>query len=377
MSVIAIDYTPAYQQAAGIGRYVRELVHALAQADTKTEYRLFVTGTGNAHQLVSVGANFQWRTTALSPIWLSRLWHRLSVPLPIEYFVGSVDLFHSTDFVLPPVRSSTVSVLTVHDLSFVRVPESASPRLKAYLDRVVPTSVARATHVLADSSATKSDLVGLYDVQPEKVSVLLSGVSSRFRLQSDELILTTRSKYGIGSAPYILSIGTVQPRKNYSRLIRAIASLRSQGYAHNLVIAGGKGWLADEMYETIRTTQMENFVKLIGFAEDADLPALYSGATCFAFPSLYEGFGLPVLEAMACGTPVVTSNVSSLPEVAGDAGLTVDPYDVEELTYALKRVIDDSELRISLINAGLVRAGQFTWGKSVSELMRIYSKLLA
>lgn len=377
MPVIAIDYTPAYEQRAGIGRYVRELVAALAQSDMKTEYRLFASGISKSDQIVSIGENFQWRTTPLPSLWLSRLWHRLSVPLPVEFIVGSVDLFHSTDFVLPPTRSSTVSVLTVHDLSFVRVPDSASPRLKSYLDSVVPCSVRCASHVLADSEATKSDLISLYNVPVEKVSVLLSGVNQQFKQVLVRGVMTTRSKYGLGSSPYILSIGTVQPRKNYGRLIQALARLRSQGYDLNLVIAGGKGWLENDIYKTLRASHMEAYVKFIGFADDADLPALYSGAICFAFPSLYEGFGLPVLEAMACGTPVITSNISSLPEVAGDAALVVDPYDVEAITHALKRVIDDSALRDRLIKAGLARAQQFTWEKSAAELMRIYTGLLA
>lgn len=377
MSIIALDYTPAYEQGAGIGRYVRELVAALARLDTTTEYRLFVSGLNKANSLPPIAANFHWRTTPLSPLWLSRLWHRLQIPLPVELFVGSVDLYHSTDFVLPPVRSSAISVLTVHDLSFVRVPDSASPRLKTYLDTVVPRSVKRATHVLVDSEATKSDLISIYHVSPEKVSVLLSGVDARFVRASAESVANIRSKYGIGATPYILSVGTVQPRKNYGRLILALALLRSQGHDVNLVIAGGKGWLEADIYQTLRTSRMESYVKFIGFAEDADLPALYSGAVCFAFPSLYEGFGLPVLEAMACGTPVVTSNLSSLPEVAGEAAITIDPYNVEALAHALKQIIDDSALRDRMINAGLARAQQFTWEKSATELMQVYNNLLA
>lgn len=377
MSLIAIDYTPAFHQGAGIGRYVRELITALALIDSETTYRLFVSGAPSPFKAAPLGSNLEWRTTPLSSLWLTRFWHRLHIPLPVEFFVGSVDLFHSTDFVLPPLLPSTTSVLTVHDLSFVRVPESASPRLKTYLDSVVPKSVHRATHILADSTATKLDLIELYGVASDKVSVLLSGVDARFRRQSDKAISAARSKYGIGSTPYILSIGTVQPRKNYARLIKALSEMRRQGYPHHLVIAGGKGWLEDEIYEAIHTTQMQDSVHFIGFADDADLPALYSGADCFAFPSLYEGFGLPVLESMACGTPVVTSNVSSLPEVTGDAGLTIDPYDVEAISHALRQTLDDSELRQRLTTAGLARAHEFTWKNSALELRRIYSNLLA
>nr|PZN53866.1 MAG: glycosyltransferase family 1 protein [Chloroflexota bacterium] len=304
------------------------------------------------------------------------MWHRARLPLPVEVFTGRVALYHATDFVLPPTLPGTRTLLTVHDLSFVRVPETASPRLKAYLDVVVPRSVHRADHILADSQATKDDLVALYNTPPGKITVLLSGVDARFRREeSPKRIEAVRAKYDLGQTPYLFSIGTVQPRKNYQRLIVALAALRGEGHDIQLVIAGGKGWLDDPIYEAMRVMAMEPYVRLIGFADDADLPALYSGALCFAFPSLYEGFGLPVLEAMACGTPVMTSNVSSLPEVAGDAALLVDPTDQEAITGALRRLIGDETLRQTLIARGYEQAARFSWTRAARELKNIYSQL--
>jgi glycosyltransferase involved in cell wall biosynthesis len=278
--------------------------------------------------------------------------------------------------VLPPTLPSTRTLLTVHDLSFVRVPEAASPALKAYLDIVVPRSVRRADHILADSSATKVDLVELYGTPPEKITVLLSGVDARFRRVDDVSALSqVRGRYRLPSTPYIFAVGTVQPRKNYGRLIQALARLRDAGHDVDLVIAGGRGWLEDPIYETMRTTGMDGHVLFIGFAAEEDLPALYSDAVCVATPSLYEGFGLPVLEAMACGTPVVTSNVSSLPEVAGDAALTVTPTDLEALTEALRQLITDTTRREALISQGYERARQFTWEASARQLQQIYAFL--
>ncbi len=377
MPLVGIDYTPAYEQGGGIGRYVRELVTALVRQDQDTQYKLFVSGSNKQNLPPVFAANFDWRSTIISPRWLARLWYRAGVPLPVEMFTGSLDLYHATDFVLPPTLPHTHTLLTVHDLSFVRVPETASPRLKAYLDHVVPRSVSKAHHILADSRATKNDLIDLYRVPDEKITVLLSGVDSRFVHVSDSTdILTTRKKYAIGTAPYIFSLGTVQPRKNYTRLIHALAQLRTSGSDLHLVIAGGRGWLEDPIYETIRLTGMTDYVHFIGFADEADLPALYSGAVCFAFPSLYEGFGLPVLEAMACGTPVVTSNLSSLPEVAGEAALTISPYDLEELVDALRRLTEDEELRQRLIQKGFERSRLFTWDHAASHLRQIYAELL-
>lgn len=373
---IAIDYTPAYEQGAGIGRLVRDLVTSLALSDYVTDYRLFVSGATREQLPEPPGANFQWRQTAISPKWLARLWYRVRLPLPIETLIGQIDLYHATDFVLPPTYKDTKSIVTVHDLSFVRVPETASPRLKRYLDQVVPHSVHRATHVLADSEATRQDLIELYDLAPEKVTTLLSGVDPRFRPVHSPTREQLNWKYHLPEKPYIFSVGTVQPRKNYSRLIEAIALLRERDYDLALVIAGGHGWLGNPIYETIKATNMTDSVHLIGFADDADLPALYTYAACTAYVSLYEGFGFPILESMACGTPVVTSKVSSLPEVAGDAALMIDPYNIEEIAYAIQRILDNATLKNTLIKAGLVQAKQFTWENAANRLMAVYDQVL-
>ncbi len=375
---IGIDYTPAYEQGGGIGRYVRELVAALAWCDPETEYRLFVAGAGAKPLPPLPGPNFTWAASRLSPVWFARLWQRARLPLPVEWWVGSVALYHATDFVLPPTYPGTRTVLTVHDLSFVRAPEAASPALKRYLDRVVPRSVRRADHVLADSQATKEDLIALYGVQPDKVTVLLSGVHPRFQpVRDPALLASVRARYGIGDAPFVLSVGTVQPRKNYERLMQALAALPTTLRDIHLVIAGGRGWLQGPIHAAVDALGLQGRVHFIGFAEDADLPALYSAARCFAFPSLYEGFGLPVLEAMACATPVVTSNVSSLVEVAGDAALLVDPLSVPQISAALARLLTDDALRLELVERGLRQAALFTWGKAAAQLHALYGQLLA
>lgn len=377
MPKIAIDYTPAYEQGGGIGRLVRDLLAALAQYDQRTAYRLFVAGADQHRLPAPPGVNFVWKATRLTPRWLARIWYRAHLPLPIEAFVGAVDLYHATDFVLPPTRPSTKTIVTVHDLSFVRVPDAASPKLRNYLNYVVPLSVRRADHVIADSFATQQDLIDLYGVPAEKITTLHSGIDPRYQ-QGDSYTspLTIRSKYNLPETPYLFAVGTIQPRKNYSRLIRALRLLRDKRYDLVLVIAGGKGWLEDEMYRTIRQTHMQDHVYLIGFADDEDLPALYREAACVAYPSLYEGFGFPILEAMACGTPVVTSNVSSMPEVAGNAALLVDPYDVEALARTIQRILDDTDLRETLIARGYQQIKRFTWEQAAQELHQIYQHVL-
>jgi len=371
---LAIDYTAAYHQRAGIGRLVRELVSALARLDQETPYRLFLAGAHSPQLPSEFSSNFSLSATRISPNWLARLWHRARVPLPVTAFCGPISLYHATDFVLPPLPRSVPSLLTVHDLSFIRVPEAAAPRLRAYLNVVVPRSVRRATHVIADSSATKSDLVHFYGLDPDKISVLLSGIDLQ-TFSPGGVESSLLQQYGL-DRPYILSVGTVQPRKNYSRLILALSRLRQQGYDLLLAIAGGEGWLNDELYTTLHQSGMTDSVKILGFVQESHLPMLYRGAELLALPSLYEGFGFPVLEAMACGTPVVTSNVSSLPEVAGDAALLVDPLSLDEITDALQQILDQADLRETLIARGYLQAQGFTWAESARQLQSIYNKVL-
>jgi len=379
MAVIGIDYTPAYEQGAGIGRYVRELISGLASVDAETEYRLFVAGCGASRPLPPApGDNFHWCTTRVSPTWLTRIWHRLRIPWPVEKWTGDVDLFHATDFVLPPTRPGTRTLLTVHDLSFVHLPEATSPALKRYLDRMVPRSVRLADHVLADSQATKDDLVALYHTPPEKVTVLLSGVSRSFQRVIDRgKLQEVRRRYDLEDWPFLFTVGTVQPRKNYARLVEALARVRRQWPDLHLVIAGGRGWLEDPIYAAVSRLKLEAGVHFIGFARDEDLSALYSAAVAVPYVSLYEGFGLPVLEAMACGTPVIASNISSIPEVAGEAALLVDPLNVEAIADAIERVMSSSSLAAQLVERGYAQVAEFTWERAADRLTQVYASLLA
>jgi glycosyltransferase involved in cell wall biosynthesis len=288
-----------------------------------------------------------------------------------------VQILHSPDFVLPPTLGAR-TVLTVHDLSFMRHPECSSPSLLAYLLRAVPRSVRRADVLLADSESTRRDLVELLKVPEERVRVVYPGVEPRFVSEGEQHTMRQQDvleRYGI-RPPYILGLGTLQPRKNYPRLIRAYGLLRRRYHVpHQLVIGGGRGWLHEQIDETIRQTRLHEDVRLIGYVADEDLPALYRAADVFAFPSLYEGFGIPVLEAMGCGTPVVTSMVSSLPEVAGKAALMVPPEDVEALAQAMWQLMSDQALRNDLVRRGYEQVKRFTWRQSAGRLLDIYSHI--
>ena len=374
---IGIDYTSAARQSAGIGRFTRELIRAALALDEDNDYRLLVAGrqpVAQAH-LPRASRGYRLVQTPISERNLVRLWHRLQIPLPVEVFLGRVDIFHSPDFVLPPVARA-VKVLTIHDLSFLRVPECADPRLRWYLGQVVPRSVRRADFLLADSESTRRDLVELLGVPPDRVQVIYGGVDAMFAPVGDaEALRRAREKYAHGR-PFILAVGTLEPRKNYPTLIRAFARARQAArLPHALVIVGRKGWVYEPIFAAVDDLGLHDEVIFPGFVPDEELPALYNAADVLVTPSFYEGFGLPALEAMACGTPVIVSDVSSLPEVVGEAGVRIDPRDEAGLAEAIVRVVGDSALRAGLREAGLRRAREFTWDRAARELLGVYARL--
>jgi len=372
---IVIDYTAAVRQVGGIGRYTRGLVHALAAMDVTDHYVLLVMGNGADPEIRTPA--FRLCCAPLAERHTNILWHRLGLPIPkVEWFTGPSDIFHSPNFVLPPASARTV--LTVHDLSFLRVPECAEPSLRSYLSRVVPRSVARADRVLADSHNTKADVVELLRTPEEKVDVVPAGVEDRFRPIADKAQLeAVRRKYDLGTRPFILSVGTLEPRKNFSGLMEGYALLRQGNrFPHRLVIAGKKGWLYEGIFDAARRLKLGDDVHFVGFVADEDLPALYNLADLFAFPTLYEGFGLPALEAMACGTPVVTAGNSSMPELVGDAALLIEATDTEGLAQAMGQVLADSELRTTLVARGLARARLFSWSQAAHKLLQAYEHVL-
>jgi glycosyltransferase involved in cell wall biosynthesis len=379
MSVrIGFDVTAALTQGGGIGRYTRELIHALLAADHENQYRLFAAhppATLPVPNSIPIADNVRFRPAPLDERWLYRLWYRLRLPLPVQLVTGSIDLYHSPDFVLPPVAGHIPTILTVHDLSFVHYPETFPPPLVRYLNEVVPWSVGRATHVLADSQATQRDLQRVWGLPAEKITVLYSGVHPRFRPITDEgQRAAVRQRYGIGDEPYILAVGTIQPRKNYELLIRAFLHIADQ-LPHRLVIVGGKGWLYESLLNEVGRDRRVHFP---GFVADDDLPTLYSAADLFVFPSLYEGFGLPLLEAMGCGVPVLSSNASSLPEVVGQAGeaaVLLAPEDESAWSRAILDVLGDKRKQSKMIAAGFQQIQTFSWSNTARQLLVLYERL--
>jgi glycosyltransferase involved in cell wall biosynthesis len=373
---VAIEYTAALNQRAGIGRFVRNLVASVLAQDTDDQFVLLhaaLNGTDPA--VLPRGRNVSTSEVHLPERWLTILWHRLRVPLAVESFTGPVDIFHAPDFVLAPVRRAR-RVVTVHDLAFLLYPECADARLRGYLMNVVPRSVQRADFVVADSANTRNDVICLLGAAPERTAVVPGGVEPRFQPASAESVAELRGRLGL-TAPFVLSIGMIEPRKNWQGLIRAYSQARGRhGLPHQLVIAGPRGWLWESIFEERERSPFRNDIVFLGFVADHDLPTLYTAADLFAFPSFYEGFGLPPLEAMACGTPVVVSDAASLPEVVGDAGLAVSAEDIDGLAEAMASAVLDGPLRERLRAAGLARAAQFSWPAAAARQLEVYRHVL-
>ena len=348
---------------AGIGRYGINLIRHLAQLDLETEYLLFP------------GA---WRQLDLAlqhePEQTSRFWWR-QVVLPRDLCRYQVSLFHGLFPSLPLLWAPTV--ITIYDMSPVLFPEYAERGGALLFRLLIKLFARRACRILTISEHSRRDIVNLLDVSVDKVSVALPAAEACFRPVGDANALDrTVQQYGI-ACPFILFVGTLEPRKNVVSLLRAYAAMRSGSrITHQLVIVGRKGWLYDEVFQTVDELCLEDDVIFTGPVPDGDLVHLYSASALFVYPSVYEGFGIPPLEAMACGTPVITSNTSSLPEVVGDAGISVDPQDVDDLASAMARVLGDPALSADMAVRGLARASKFSWARTAAQVHELYCEVL-
>jgi glycosyltransferase involved in cell wall biosynthesis len=366
---VAIDARPAiFSRKTGIGYYTWHLLRNLPTVDPDTDYlawylnaRALAGGPGRLLEGVPV----RQRWTPIPSWWFERLTERFDLPR-VEWF-ARFDVLFAPNFVPPPTRARRL-VVTVHDLAFRRHPETAPQSTRWWLARIDRT-LERAARIIAVSEATKRDLIELYGVEAERVAVIPHGVDGEvFHPSTREEVERIRRRYAI-DGPYLLSLGGLEPRKNLPNLVRAFARLPEDDRP-TLVLAGGSVEWNPEGREALQATlgelpsDVRDGVVLTGYVGEQDKVALLGGAEALVYPSLYEGFGLPVLEAMACGTPVVTSDVSALPEIAGDAALLVDPRDPEAIASAVTRILGDVDLRRDLAERGSSRAAGFTWEKT-------------
>lgn len=369
---IGIDAHAIGSRLTGNETYIKNLILALAGIDQVNEYVLFFTRPDIAKDWENRFPHV--RVELLRP---HMPYIRIPLSFPLALFRTGVDLLHVQ--YTAPLISRVPTVVTIHDLSFEHFPQFFTPKERFFFKRTIPHTARRAAKVLTVSEFSRRDLIETYGLPSDKVVVTPNGVGSEFRpVQDERLVEDLKKKYGI-EREYLLSVGNLQPRKNLARLIKAYTRLRelAEEFRCQLVLVGRRAWLYKHIFHEAHRPQYAGDVILTDYVPEADLPGLYSGALAFVYPSIFEGFGLPVLEAMACGTPVITSNSSSLPEVVGDAGLMVDPFDEEALEKAMLRVVEDAQLRVQLSEQSVRQAAKFSWRRTAELTLAVYQEVMA
>lgn len=369
---IAIDAHSVGTGLAGNETYIANLIEALAELDRVNRYTIYVTKREAVERYENRWPHVDVRRTLPhSPL------VRIPFTLVAELRRRPVDLLH-VQYTAPPFAPCPV-VATIHDISFEHLPETFTRRSRTQLRLTVRRTARRAAHIITPSEHTRRDITGTYGIDPRRVSVIPLAAAPHFApIESAKEIARVRERYGIRD-DYILAVGSIQPRKNLARLISAYSDLRRerpQAKLPQLVIVGKRAWLYGETLRAVEQQGVSSHTLFTGYVPEGDLPALYTAALCFVYPSYFEGFGLPPLEAMRCGTPVITSNRTSLPEVLGDAGLMFDPSDTEALVDVLRRMIDDAGLRAELRAKGLRRARAFDWCETARLTLEIYQHVI-
>lgn len=363
-----LSLTETYR-GAGINWYIRNLLTYLPRVDHDNRYTAFLGDRRFTSSELKLRVS---RLPTSRPV-VRIFWEQVVQPFALQK--EGVDLLHALAFVTP-LFSPCLSVVTIYDLSFRLYPESFKHSKRFYLDLFTRLSARRARRIVVISESTKRDVVRLLGVPPEKVEVVYCGIDETFRPLAEDQVATFRTRRGLPER-FILFVGTIEPRKNVTRLIEAFAALRPCDPATlKLVIGGAKGWFYRDVFARVEELGLEGEVMFPGYIHASELPLWYNAAELFVYPSLYEGFGLPPLEAMACGTPVIAANTSSLPEVVGQAGLTVDPLDVEGLAEAMRLVLGDETLRQEMRERGLQRARGFSWTKTAQETVQVYRRAM-
>lgn len=377
---IAIDYTATSRRkiGAGAGRdmYVRHLVAAILAQDTSNYYTLLYSGRPGEGRPLPTAENVRTRSIFLPDHYLNTLWYRWHIPLPATIFSGPVDIYHSPEVILPPLPDKVHKITTIHDLAFLEHPEYVNPSLVDDLQNEVPAVLEAADLITTVSHNVKNALIKHYQIPPEKLSVVPYGVGRHFRRITDPILLgATQHKFGL-KYPLLLTVGTMEPRKNHVGLIKAFYEIQKKKDAPAmLAIAGDPGNHSHEIRELVTKLKLERKVRFLGHVTDLELVCLYSQADLFVFPSFFEGFGIPVLEAMACGTPVITSNTSVLPEIAGDAALLVDPQHIHAIAQSIMSLLHNETLQEELRQKGYQRAQQYTWAISARQMLSLYQQL--
>jgi len=368
---IAIDAHSVGTGLAGVETYITNLIEALAASGEANRYTLYVTKGRGGQRF-----NGRWPHVAVRRTLPHTPFLRIPVTFPVELRRHPADLLH-VQFTAPPFAPCPV-VATIHDLSFEHLPETFKRRSWMQLRLTVRRTARMAAHIITSSEYSRRDLIETYNIAPERITVTLAAAAPHFRPAAPAEVSDVRRRYGIGG-DYVLAVGSIQPRKNLVRLVRAYSDLRrrrSHDKLPQLVLVGKRAWLYGETLRAVEQSGVSSNVIFTGYVPESDLPALYTGALCFVYPSYFEGFGLPPLEAMQCGAAVVAGNRTSLPEVVGDAGLLVDPFDEDAIGAAIATLIDDGELRARLGARAQARAALFSWAETARRTLQVYEQAI-
>lgn len=359
----------------GVSHYTEEIVKALLKIDSKNQYILFGASFRLYPKLLKLKKqlkefpNVSFKFIPLPLFIFQILWNKLHI-LPIEIIIGQIDLLHTSDWLEPPTRAKTKKITTVHDMVVYLFPSSVHPKIVANQKRKLDLVKRETDLIIADSESTKEDLVKFLQIPQEKVKVVYLAASAEFKPQDENRVSEILAKYKI-KKPYILSVSTQEPRKNIQKLIDAFQKINQKNPDVSLVLVGKYGW-----GPTANIDNDENII-YTGYVSQDDLISLYSGCRVFAYPSLYEGFGLPILEAMAAGSPTITSNNSSMAEIARDAAILVDPRSEAQIAKAIEMVLNlKLEDYQKMVNASLNRARQYSWAKVAKQTLQIYRQLV-
>ena len=370
---VCLDVQAAIAQRAGVGRYVRQLAEHLAALSDRDTLTLFYFDF-KRHGAPPAAPGARLRSVRWLPgRWVQQAWKRFGFP-PFEWFAGDADLYHFPNFVLPPLSRRRRAVVTVHDMAFMRYPEFAEDRNRRYLEARIRDTVRRAGAILTDSRFSAAEIHDILKVPADRIHAIPLGVDPSFGPVPAERIRAVRERQGL-QRPYLLTVSTIEPRKNLTFMGDVYDRLLS--YDGDLVLAGMPGWKWEPIVAHLRGLHRGERVRFLRYVADEDLPALYAGADLFLCTSHYEGFGLPPLEAMACGTPVVSSPGGSLAEVLGDAALLVPRFDLEAWADAVVRVLSDRALRDRLTAAGRLRAAGYRWEDTARQTWAAYRSVAA
>ncbi len=368
---IGIDCTSLPPNPVGAGNYIIQLVRAVTAFPSQHEFVIFAQQRGRALIGELPGDRVQWALSTDMPPALRLLWEQ--VRLPRAASSAGIDLLHSLHYTRPRFLSCA-SVVTFHDMTFFLYPELHTRSKRIFFPWAIRMSARRSEAIISDSESTRRDAIRILGIPPEKIVAVPLGISEEFKPIADTRLLDSiRKKYHLPER-FILFVGLIEPRKNLPLLLRAYARLVEREDPPPLVLAGRLGWDSGPFFQLIEDLKLKQNIHLPGYIPAVDLPVLYNLAQIFVYPSSYEGFGFPPLEAMACGTPVITTAVSAMLDNVGDAGLLVPPQDEEALVSALHELLENPGLREQFSSAGIRRAGEFTWQRTAEETIQVYEK---